>query len=285
MKTALLSLIYVAMAAQSSLAGTFVGKAYMEFSAASGTIPRFPVDVVMTTDYSTLNWKIAWDVPETTVIGGAGQTFQTSFGTRGSMTLQEPIKLGLPDASGTVSHNGFSYLKVEDGDTVEFFGTSRVVSRNETWQTQGAGINQSYYLYPHALNVASYPASLKLTSAVHQFSGNVVVSMSTTTTDGNPVSLAGRLYRSAVGSAYGIDSLMHEELPGDFTSDGLVDAADYTVARDVSTPMTALLTDLDTWRESYGSTSSLEASSVPEPTASLIALLAIGFGFAGKRLQ
>lgn len=65
---------------------------------------------------------------------------------------------------------------------------------------------------------------------------------------------------------------LNPTLPGDFNSDGLVDAADYTVWRDgLGTTYTE--SDYDVWKANFGSSSggsgasSIDSSPVPEPTA------------------
>lgn len=62
-----------------------------------------------------------------------------------------------------------------------------------------------------------------------------------------------------------------DDMAGDYNGDGLVDAADYTVARDNGL-------DLAVWRANYGARATLSvaasASAVPEPTAAFGALLA-----------
>lgn len=59
-------------------------------------------------------------------------------------------------------------------------------------------------------------------------------------------------------------------LPGDFNSNGVVDAADYTVWRD-GLNTTFVQADYTTWRNQYGGNSS--ATAVPEPAAAISLLL------------
>ena len=61
-------------------------------------------------------------------------------------------------------------------------------------------------------------------------------------------------------------------LPGDFNEDGSVDAADYTVWRDGLGERYAQ-SDYDVWVANFGS--SIPSNSVPEPSAALLALLAV----------
>ncbi|TWT92856.1 Arabinogalactan endo-1,4-beta-galactosidase precursor [Botrimarina colliarenosi] len=74
-------------------------------------------------------------------------------------------------------------------------------------------------------------------------------------------------------------------LPGDFNSDGVVDAADYTVWRD-GLGDTYELGDYGTWADHYGQTiaapqSAIPGSAVPEPPAVALVLLALA-GYAGR---
>lgn len=75
-------------------------------------------------------------------------------------------------------------------------------------------------------------------------------------------------------------------LSGDFNSDGLVDAADYTVWRD-GFGSDYDNTDLAVWKGNYGvsvaSATAALAASVPEPAAMLIAMLGVAFGFTSRR--
>ncbi|TWU00706.1 hypothetical protein Pla108_16580 [Botrimarina colliarenosi] len=81
-------------------------------------------------------------------------------------------------------------------------------------------------------------------------------------------------------------------LPGDYNSDGVVDAADYTVWRDNHGSTTSLAADGDgdrtigegdyaVWSQHYGANGSGGVTPVPEPTAA--ALLAIGWLAASRR--
>lgn len=71
-----------------------------------------------------------------------------------------------------------------------------------------------------------------------------------------------------------------DSLPADFNLDGLVDAADYTMLRD---GMGSAYSEEDriTWASYFGTSLAAPATSVPEPTAALVALLGLvgGFGF------
>ena len=61
-------------------------------------------------------------------------------------------------------------------------------------------------------------------------------------------------------------------LPGDYNSDGVVDAADYTVWRDGNSPDDSQA-GYDLWAANYGATNAPATSSaVPEPTSAMILL-------------
>lgn len=67
-----------------------------------------------------------------------------------------------------------------------------------------------------------------------------------------------------------------DDLPGDYNSDGTVDAADYTVWRD-GLGTTFVQADYDTWADNYGATAGGSSpAGVPEPSAALLALVAVG---------
>jgi hypothetical protein len=60
-------------------------------------------------------------------------------------------------------------------------------------------------------------------------------------------------------------------LPGDYNSDGVVDAADYTEWRDGNSPDDSQA-GYDLWAANYGSTNAPPAASVPEPASALVLL-------------
>jgi hypothetical protein len=66
-------------------------------------------------------------------------------------------------------------------------------------------------------------------------------------------------------------------LPGDFSGDSFVDAADYTVWRDQSLSAA----EYTTWRTNYGRSSL--ATAVPEPSVLLLAGLATGLALGNRR--
>lgn len=89
--------------------------------------------------------------------------------------------------------------------------------------------------------------------------------------------------------------LRDQLLPGDFNQDGIVDAADYTVWRDGY--LSSLLghpadadgdgvvdsDDYDIWAANYGATLGPVSAAVPEPSALLVAWLAISAAFWNRR--
>ncbi len=99
----------------------------------------------------------------------------------------------------------------------------------------------------------------------------------------------------------GLDSTIVEGLYGDYNDDGVIDAADYTVWRDVmtaggteltndSTPGTVDESDFAYWKAHYGETAgagALAMAAVPEPSTlvltMLVALLWLGRGLASRR--
>ncbi|MEN1678844.1 MAG: hypothetical protein AAGJ46_04585 [Planctomycetota bacterium] len=81
----------------------------------------------------------------------------------------------------------------------------------------------------------------------------------------------------------GLVPLPADPLAGDYNSDGMVDAADYTVWRDgFGTEFT--LSDYDVWANNFGATAPGASTSIPEPAVSLLAGVAIAAGCCSRRL-
>jgi hypothetical protein len=73
-----------------------------------------------------------------------------------------------------------------------------------------------------------------------------------------------------------------QTLEGDYNSDGVVDAADYTVWRDGGSPDDTQA-GYDIWAANYGATNLPEAASVPEPTCALILLSMVAGAMAYRQ--
>jgi hypothetical protein len=73
-----------------------------------------------------------------------------------------------------------------------------------------------------------------------------------------------------------------QTLPGDYNSDGVVDAADYTVWRDGNSPDDSQA-GYDLWAANYGSTNAPPAASVPEPAGALILLSMLAGAMAWRQ--
>jgi hypothetical protein len=73
-----------------------------------------------------------------------------------------------------------------------------------------------------------------------------------------------------------------QTLEGDYNSDGVVDAADYTVWRDGGSPDDTQA-GYDIWAANYGATNLPEAASVPEPTCDLILLSMVAGAMAYRQ--
>lgn len=69
-------------------------------------------------------------------------------------------------------------------------------------------------------------------------------------------------------------TVSHSSLPGDFNYDGGVDAADYTVWRDLRAEGFLKASDYEVWATAYGAVAL--AASVPEPSTLLLLLIASG---------
>jgi hypothetical protein len=107
--------------------------------------------------------------------------------------------------------------------------------------------------------------------------------------------LAGLAWDTSQLYSDGILSLAAAGLAGDYNSNGIVDAADYTVWRDnVGAPAGSLANDTtgavigadqyNQWRANYGATSAGLGVAVPEPGAALLLMMIIGAcGAPGRR--
>lgn len=76
------------------------------------------------------------------------------------------------------------------------------------------------------------------------------------------------------------------DLPGDFNSDGVVDAADYTVWRD-GLGVDFVAADYDTWVGNFGASaagqSQSQGASIPEPAAGVLLLCSTGFAILRRK--
>ncbi len=77
------------------------------------------------------------------------------------------------------------------------------------------------------------------------------------------------------------DGVVAPGLDGDYNNDNVVDAADYTVWRDGGSPDSSQA-GYDLWAANYGDSLPANAASIPEPTAALLAMIALA-GLASRR--
>ena len=240
-------------------AGTFVGQAWMTFSVTNqgggGVTDRMPVDFIVTTDYDTLDFRIDWELSPTTVAGGPDETFEVILEASGTSYSRDAVELGFPNTSGVVSGTNTT-IKSD----FEFSVTSRVVSFEETYDS-GPVSSSLTTSTSQRLSIGGYPEAIHYEQTPTNFHWARV---SQPDNSGNSILFEARVYESEVGNR-GIDTSLVELIPGDFNDNGVVDAADYTVARDASTPVAGALTSDAVWRANYGRVSSDTAISVPEP--------------------
>jgi hypothetical protein len=148
-------------------------------------------------------------------------------------------------------------------------------------------------------------ARSNLTLAIFDSNGTSFLGLANDTAAGEPEALtsirlpaAGRYFARVIGSTeivqmYRLDltpAALAELVPGDFNQNGEVDAADYVVwretlnqtgsglAADANNDMIVDVADYNIWRAHYGataaSTSALQPTTIPEPQAGLLMLLA-----------
>jgi hypothetical protein len=81
-----------------------------------------------------------------------------------------------------------------------------------------------------------------------------------------------------IPSRFSIIGYLVPTLAGDYSGDGYVDAADYTVLRDDATLWET--SDMSLWVENYGAEAAESAAAIPEPTTATLAVL-LGVLLAG----
>ncbi|WP_146446290.1 hypothetical protein [Botrimarina colliarenosi] len=86
-------------------------------------------------------------------------------------------------------------------------------------------------------------------------------------------SLANRAVGTRTNSAF-LQFLPADDITGDYNGDGKVDAADYTVWRDGNTSDSSPA-GYNLWANNFGATAATPSIAVPEPSASLVATLAL----------
>ena len=106
------------------------------------------------------------------------------------------------------------------------------------------------------------------------FRGNLLVSA----TELFQGSASGPIY---IPSRFSIIGYLVPALAGDYSGDGYVDAADYTVLRDEASQWEP--SDMVSWRENYGATAAESAAAIPEPTTLLMAGLLSGLAIMRRR--
>lgn len=91
-------------------------------------------------------------------------------------------------------------------------------------------------------------------------------------------------YDLANGDVY-LDNFQGVSSSGDFDNDGDVDGRDFLIWQRGSSPSPLSPTDLAAWQNSYGTGSLAAVSAVPEPSTTVMALLAscLGLGFARRK--
>jgi hypothetical protein len=127
--------------------------------------------------------------------------------------------------------------------------------------------------WTHYLSVFEYPVFVRFT--FDHFSSSYSIGRIGNTTNGIDVRVA--LSRMFTNGLAGHHVTLREQVPGDFSSSGIVGAEDYVVWRDSPLPLGPFLTSYDSWRSNFGegAASGSAADSIPEPATSLMALLGI----------
>jgi outer membrane protein assembly factor BamB len=167
---------------------------------------------------------------------------------------------------------GQELFKLVPSDSPAGFGTSVDISGNTAIVSGGNAV----YLF----DVTTGQQLLKLTApkpaSIERFGGSVSI-------DGNRAIVgAAFISNTGPGAAYVFDVT---RIPGDFNTDGNVDAADYVVWRN-GIGTTYAQTDYDTWRANFGRSAAGAAAvadtpsthrptSIPEPVSAALVIFAV----------
>jgi hypothetical protein len=271
-----------------------------------------PVNIVLTTDYTTLSWSMNFNV-NLVMSGGPTQSFETDLVANGNLAMRRcstgtpcsitgtgnPSPLSFPDASGR-SGAGTYVLLGDAGWSL----TDRVVTatRNRT-RTQvpiAAGGYVAYTGNPFNANLGYGTSSQYLTVA--NYPTNISLSSGLSTTGGGssawaePTDPTQTQWRSGSGTVdlgqinYGTNDtvdvtlaglssstfILTEALSGDFNDSKTVNMADYVLWRDSPGVLSPFLTSYSVWRSNFGATSAGVGSvAVPEPSSLLLFAFAL----------
>ncbi len=209
---------------------------------------------------------------------------RNAFGVEAGLEQGEPIDMANNACSGA-GHVGCSpnaHLFAEQRDLLNDIGFRMAMNNSNTQGVQGGsgsatgnpasvttGIEFSIPLYvlgapTDDIRITAFIGNSQYSHLSNQFSGDGVNQGNL----GNPISSI----NLATISGQQFVTVSHSSLTGDFNYDGSVDAADYTVWRDLQSEGFLEVSDYDAWASSFGSTSS--AVSVPEPASLSLLVLA-----------
>lgn len=274
------ALFLMTIAPLSAAQSTFVGQVDVEYRIREGdstAAARAPLDVTIVTDYSSISVELSWDV-DLTVAGGPDEPFETRLVAAGRYYTSIPLNLSFPDASGTTStadtffdwENEFSVI--ERIVTFEDRSDSETLSGQSFYQRLSFGVGN----YPQDVSFSGFSSQRQLGSLL--------------TSTGEEISLSLAYYNGPFSSSNAFVASLTELLPGDFNSNGLVEAGDFNVWRDAPGFLAPLLTDYGVWRDNFRSSPESpivpESTPVPEPSSLAVAFLftaAIGLSVLRQR--
>ncbi|TWT37010.1 hypothetical protein KOR34_19560 [Posidoniimonas corsicana] len=238
---------------------TFVAQVEGTFELREGSasaVGRGPVEITLTTNYSTVLFEFSWDV-ELLMAGAPEETFETRLSSAGRMYTPGAVDLSFPDALG-ITYAPQSTLNWEN----EFSVTERVVSFEQTHEsTPQTGTRGTAAT---SLGVSAYPEFVAFRTQPDSWARYVKSIGKLNTQSGSEIELLLSFNPS------NLEVALTELLPGDFNSDSAVDGADYTVWRDAPAFLAPLLTDYGVWRDNYGVRGSGSVAAAPEPTAVIL---------------
>jgi hypothetical protein len=299
----LLALAFFAWA-QSVVAATFVGEIQGSFrvteridNTTTVVSTNAPLGISLSTDYTTMRWSIDLD-GDILMAGGPSQSFETRLMVTGNLIsrrcvapcslagLGDPSPLSFPNASGQSGAGDVVLVGSADWTLTDRIVTAVRERHGPETEIMASGYeggdNAAQNPGSHYLSVFNYPSHIQLSPILRSDTAWRVGGGQWMRDSGYVINLGriidGNNYLEvAVTPQFPSNIMLHEVLPGDFSGNGSVDAADYPIWRK-SPGLAAFLTDFDLWRSNFGNelgsgSGGGASSSVPEPTSAALGLM------------